>query len=186
MTYLFYSFVLCVLTYFYRKNLLFYSLQLYSKYNNKINKYVSDTQKKYGYPIVEIKLYENYYYIMYTVGFKNYIMYINVENINKIVNEGKILLNKPYNIDDLNKKDNMNINSDDNIISAETVENNKCVIDFCKMISGPKGNFYEDVVDVLKPTSDLYKNDLEKFYDIKLENHKIKYMISTGDEYETE
>jgi hypothetical protein len=114
-------------------------------------------------------------------------MYLNDDEYNKNVKNGKLAPNFPYEIKETKKNLlDLGIKSSDDIIFAfiRDDEHEVDITDFCKMLCGPFGNFYSDNPSILETKQVIYKNDLLKWLGNRcLVNYNITYIGSLGDEY---
>lgn len=184
---LLYLFFILSVSYKYRTELLVYTLETmeYARavYQLTINNY----HKKNGCPILEDINRDGIHYIKYMFMSNEYIMYLNDEEYDKNVINGRLKSDFPYEVKE--KKKNLldlGIQSSDDIIYAfiKDDDGEVDITDFCRMLSGPRGNFYSDNPAILETTRDNYKDDLVKWLNNKsIVNHKITYIGSLGDEF---
>jgi hypothetical protein len=195
-----YTLFITLVSYNYRYELLYYILDQSYIIKQKYIDIVNNIYKYNGCFINNITKYDKFTSINYNYSDKSYILYINNTDITKYVSNNRLLRNIPYDIDYINRINNnrihnSNISSDDDIIYASVIHNEDDidVTDFCKMLSGPRGNFYNDLDFPIKLSSEIYKNDLldylksniidNEIYKDELLNYKITYMTTLGDEF---
>jgi hypothetical protein len=190
------------LTAYFKYDIIYFILSLSYDIDHKYKKCINYIYKIIGYPINKIEIHNKVCYINYNFSNKSYILYLKNNLINLFLLRNRLIPDFPYNISIINDKTiTDNNHTDDDIIYAYIKVNNDeiDITDFCRMISGPKGNFYSDVLDIVKPSSTVYKDALINYlkdnihninYDIEqiIENcdFKIRYVNSFGNEYTIE
>jgi hypothetical protein len=182
---LYFLFILSV-SYKYRSELVVYVLEnmdyTRSLYRSAINKY----HKQNGCPILEHINRDDVHYIKYSYDSNNYIMYLSDDEYNNKVVSGRLIPDFPYEIKERKKNLlDMGIQSAEDIIHAyvKDMENEVDVTEFCRMLSGPLGNFYSDNGSIMKVKVDIYKEDLSRWLNRKVVSYKITYIGCFGDEY---
>jgi hypothetical protein len=189
---LLYTIFILYLTYKNRNNLLLYILENYDKLVRFYNFIILRDQIQFGFTINEFYI-ENisssvFYRVSYNIGNKVYYIYLNKGLMYDYINGFRLNVGIPYKYDEIKSYNS----SDDNIIMAyiNKGKNEIDVTEFCKMISGPKGNFYKDcdinkfdkdiVIDDLKNW--LINNDKCKKSELVTIDYDIYYMNCMGDE----
>jgi|688.fasta_scaffold323037_2 hypothetical protein len=197
-----YILIILLLTAYFRYDLIYFLLSLSYDIHQKYTSCLNYVYKIIGYPIHKIEIHNKVCYINYNFSNKRYILYINNNVIHLFLFRGRLIPDFPYNISIINDKTITNNNhTDEDIIYAYIIIDNKDVdiTNFCRMIAGPRGNFYIDVLNVVKLTSYIYKDALlnylkenyDEFNDIiewVIENcdFKIRYIDSFGNQYTIE
>jgi hypothetical protein len=194
---LLYTLIIGYFTYVYRYDLLYFILDMITYIKEIYINFINSYYKKYGCRINEIDIHDNISFIKYNFSNKSYILYLDNTQIYKYLFFKHFEPNFPYDISlKYLRIEEKTITNDDDIIYAYVTINNEeiDVTDFCKMISGPRGNFYSDLLNVIKPTSKVYHKalieyiinnsevDLDKS-EIEKEYYKINYMTTFGEEY---
>lgn len=184
---LLYLFFILSVSYKYRTELLVYTLENMEYVRTVYRLTINNYHKKHGCPILEDINRDGIHYIKYMFMGNKYIMYLNDEEYIKNVTNGRLNTSFPYEVKE--KKKNLldlGIQSSDDIIHAFIKDDvgEVDITDFCRMLSGPHGNFYLDNPAILKATKDNYKDDLVKWLNNKsIMNYKITYIGSLGDEF---
>jgi hypothetical protein len=194
---LLYTLISGYLTYIYRYDLIYFILDMMTyikeKYINLINTYY----KKNGCGINEIAIHDGISFINYNFSNKSYILYLHNTHIYKYLFSKHFEPNFPYDISlKYHRIEEKTITNDDDIIYAYVMigEEEIDVTDFCKMISGPRGNFYNDLSSIIKPTPKVYHKALIEYIinnsevdldkkEIGKRYYKINYMTTFGEEY---
>lgn len=194
---LLYTLITAYLTFHYRYHLIYYVLDIITLFKEKYKYVVDKYYKLNGCYINEINIHNNFTFVNYNFSNKSYILYLNNSIIRPYLYSNRFKPNFPYDIASIKhtRMSEKQISSDDDIIYAFVIINDEeiDVTDFCKMISGPKGNFYSDLINVIKPTSTVYhkalieyiidnNNEIDKDT-INNEYYKIHYTTTFGDEF---
>jgi hypothetical protein len=152
-----YIITILLISYHYRYDLFYYILSIIYDLKHIYIHFLNSLYKYRGCPIYDIKIYGKSCCIKYGFSNKTYIIFLKNNYINSYQFINRFFPDYPYNISNI--KNELGINTDEDILFAYVnIDNTKVdITDFCKMISGPKGNFYNDLIDVIKPTLDTYK-----------------------------
>jgi hypothetical protein len=187
---LLYTLIVAYLTYYYRYDLIYYLLDKINFLKMVYITFLKRYHEYFGCSINYIAIHDNVTFINYDFCNKSFILYLLNCDINPYLFFNKLKPGVPY---DINIPNNT-INTDDNIVYAWTnIDNDEVdVTNFCRMISGPKGNFYNDLSGIVKPTAKIYKIALLEYIknnsDINIDIIKdrdliIEYITTSGDEY---
>ena len=185
------------LTAYFKYDLIYFILSISYDIHHKYTNYLNLISKIRGCPINKIEIHNKVCYINYNFSNKSYILYLKNNLIKPYLLTGRFIPNFPYNISIINNNTITDSNhTDEDIIYAYIIVNGEDIdiTDFCRMISGPKGNFYVDVLDIEKPSSIIYKKALLNYLNNHFDNldnfencdFKIRYMNSFGNEYTIE